>query len=68
MRDSIPARGDRKWAPWWAYLAPILGVNYLRQIVVPFGTVPVIIDVLLAVMLAGAVFVLITAFYRLTQR
>jgi hypothetical protein len=50
------------------YLVPILGVNYLRQIIVPFGTVPVIVDVLLAVMLAGAVFVLITALYRLTQR
>jgi hypothetical protein len=50
------------------YLVPILGVNHLRQLVVPFGTVPVIIHVLLAVMLAGAVFVLITALYRLRQR
>jgi hypothetical protein len=45
VNDSVPARGDRKWAPWWVHLVPILGVNYLRQIVVPFGTVPVIIDV-----------------------
>ena len=27
-----PTRSSRsRWAPWWAYLVPVLAVNYLRQ-------------------------------------
>jgi hypothetical protein len=24
-----------RWAPWWAYLVPILTFNYLRQLLLP---------------------------------
>jgi hypothetical protein len=23
-----------RWAPWWAYVVPILALNYLRQVVI----------------------------------
>lgn len=59
---------SRRWAPWWAYVIPIIGINYLRQVALPFGTVPEIADALLAVVIAAVLFVAITAAYRAMQR
>jgi hypothetical protein len=57
-----------RWAPWWAYVVPILGLNYLRQVVLPFGTLPEYVDALLAIAIAVVLFVLITAGHRATRR
>lgn len=68
MNQPTPTeRGTDRWAPWWAYLVPILGLNYVRQLVLPFGTLPEIVDVVLALSIAGVLFVLITAGYRATR-
>jgi hypothetical protein len=58
----------RRWAPWWIYLVVILGGNYLRQAIVPFGTVPVAVDVALAVSIAAILFLVVTATYRALAR
>ena len=57
-----------KWAPWWTYLVPILGINYLRQLVLPYGTVPEAVDALLAVVTSVMLFVIMTVIYRATRR
>jgi hypothetical protein len=66
MNRTAPST-DR-WAPWWVYLVPILGINYLRQVVLPFGTVPEVVDVVLALSIAAVLFVAITAAYRAYRR
>jgi hypothetical protein len=55
---------ERRWAPWWIYLIVLLGANYLRQLVMPFGTIPEWAVVL--VVLAGSVvlFGVVTVTYR----
>ncbi len=58
----------RRWAPWWVYVLVILGGNYLRQAIVPFGTVPQVVDVLLAVAIAAVLFVVVTAVHRGLRR
>ena len=60
--DSRPGR--QRWAPWWAYVIPILAVNYLRQLLIPPGTLPETIDVLLAVGLGLGLAVVITTLHR----
>ena len=57
-----------RWAPWWVYVVVILGANYLRQLVLPFGTVPEWADVLLAVGLAAVLVIVITAVHRAIRR
>jgi hypothetical protein len=57
------ARSDR-WAPWWWYVVTILGVNYLRQAVMPVGTVPEWAVVLIVVAMVAALFVAVTWVYR----
>jgi uncharacterized membrane protein YqhA len=42
----------------------ILGVNYLRQVVMPVGTVPEWAVVLIVVAMAAALFVAVTWAYR----
>lgn len=59
---------DRRWAPWWLYVVVIVGANYARQMIIPFGTVPEWADVVLALALAAALFVAITAAYRRATR
>ncbi len=60
---SAVARSDR-WAPWWWYVVTILGVNYLRQAVMPVGTVPEWAVVLIVVAMAAVLFVAVTWIYR----
>ncbi|MFW3171977.1 hypothetical protein [Geodermatophilus sp. CPCC 206100] len=57
-----------RWAPWWVYLVLILAANYLRQLALPFGTLPEWGDVLLAVGIAAVLFVAVTAVHRATRR
>lgn len=52
--------------PWWVYLLIILGANYLRRAIVPFGTVPEWADVAIAVAASVLLFMVITAVYRIT--
>jgi hypothetical protein len=65
---TTPESTQRRWAPWWVYVIIILGANYLRQAVMPFGTVPEWAVVIIALTLAGILFVLITAIYRVVLR
>lgn len=58
--NSSPGR----WAPWWAYLAPILGGNYLRQALLPPARVGDAVSIALAVATAGTIAAVVTALYR----
>lgn len=62
-RPARPA-GRSKWAPWWVYVVLLLAANALRQAIVPFGTVPEWANAVLAVTVAAALFVFITAAHR----
>ncbi len=70
MTEARPSeqRKRPRWAPWWVYVIPILGVNYLRQWVLPYGTVPEAVDVILALGIAAVLFLAITAAFRATRR
>jgi hypothetical protein len=68
MTQPSPQRETSRWAPWRVYLILILGANYLRQLVLPFGTVPEWADALLAVSIAAALFLAVTAVYRAGRR
>lgn len=61
-------REQSKWAPWWVYLIVILGANYLRQAIMPAGTVPEQAVVLIVAAISVALFVIITAVHRATRR
>jgi hypothetical protein len=52
-----------KWAPWWAYVAIIVGANYLRRAVAADGSEPAA-RVVVAVALSAALFVIITVVAR----
>ncbi len=57
-----------RWAPWWWYAVVILGVNYLRQLVVPVGTVPEWAVVVIVLATSAVLFVAVTAAYRVSRR
>jgi hypothetical protein len=75
-RDEPPPQDERvdevppasQWAPWWWYAVVILGVNYLRQLVVPVGTVPEWAVVLIVLATSAVLFVAVTAAYRVSRR
>ncbi len=52
------------WAPWWRHVVVILGVNYLRQMIMPVGIVPEWAVVLIVLGISAALFVATTAVYR----
>ena len=56
-----------KWAPWWVYLAVIVGANYLRRAVVADGSVPAV-RVVVALATSAALFTIITVVYRANVR
>ena len=62
-RTPAPSR----WAPWWAYLIPILAVNYLRQALVPPGDVGDLVSVTLVATTTAVVATVVTALYRLLR-
>ena len=64
MTTSRRPQDSGRWAPWWAYLVPILALNSLRQVLVPPGDVGDGVSVALAVSTAAAVAVLVTALHR----
>ncbi|MCA2228797.1 hypothetical protein [Nonomuraea aurantiaca] len=53
---------DRKWAPWYIYVVLIIGGNYVKQRFLEDA--PVVINVIATVIVAAAIFVVITAVYR----
>jgi hypothetical protein len=66
-----PQIGDRrttstKWAPWWVYVAIIIGANYLRKALLGEGDGPAV-RVAVALALSAALFVIITIVYRVAQ-
>ena len=59
-RDTTRSR----WAPWWAYLVPIVLLNYLRIALVPPGEVGDAASVALFVATTLAVAAVVTALHR----
>lgn len=60
-RDTTPSR----WAPWWAYLVPILALNYLRLALLPPGeTGGDAVSVALVAAITLVVVVVVTALHR----
>ena len=57
-----------RWAPWWAYLVPVLAVNYLRQVLVPPGEAGDAVSVALFAVTTIAVVLVVTAMHRLRPR
>ncbi|WP_049557527.1 hypothetical protein [Nonomuraea sp. SBT364] len=56
------AGNDRRWAPWYIYVVLIVGGNYVKQSFLEDA--PVVVNVIATVIVAAAVFVLVTAVYR----
>lgn len=63
-----PAGEPGRWAPWWLYLLVLLGANYLRAVLLPVGTVPEPVVVVIALGQATVLFAVITALWRWTHR
>jgi uncharacterized membrane protein YdcZ (DUF606 family) len=55
---------DARFAPWWAYLVPILATNYLRQVLLPPSEVGDALSVALFVATTAVVALLVTTLYR----
>ena len=53
-----------RWAPWWAYLVPIVLLNYLRIAVVPPREVGDAASIALFVATTLAVAAVVTALHR----
>ena len=66
--QQLRQKSGTKWAPWWWYVIPILGVNYMRQGLMPVGTVPEWAVVLIVLAVSAALFVAITYAYRVSSR
>ena len=54
-----------KWAPWWVYVVIIVGCNYVKQYLVQ--DLAVAVNAVITVVLAGSLFLAITAVYRSTK-
>ena len=67
MTDSHDPHASR-WAPWWAYLVPVLAVNYLRQLLVPPGEAGDAVSVALFAATTVTVILVVTAMHRLLPR
>ena len=63
MTRSTRARRSR-WAPWWAYLVPIVAVNYLRQALAAPDEVGDLVSVALFAATTIAVVVVVTTLQR----
>ncbi|MBS1679721.1 MAG: hypothetical protein JST08_20330 [Actinobacteria bacterium] len=59
---SGAAPGRRRRAPWWAYLFPIVALNYLRQALVDVGDA---LGIALFLGVTAAVAAVVTLGYRL---
>jgi hypothetical protein len=57
---------ERVWAPWWIYLIVLLGANYTRQLVIPFGAIPEWAVVLVVLAGSALLFGIITVAYRVS--
>ena len=66
--QQLRQKSGSKWAPWWWYVIPILGVNYVRQGLMPVGTVPEWAVVLIVLAISTVLFVAITYAYRVSSR
>jgi hypothetical protein len=62
--SQTPAPEPSRWAPWWAYLIPMLALNYLRQVVLPPDRVGGALSAALAIAIVAAVAVVVTALHR----
>ncbi|GAA4607562.1 hypothetical protein BJY16_006397 [Actinoplanes octamycinicus] len=59
---SAAKEPDRRWAPWWVYVVPIVAANYVKQYFVQDW--PVAVNAAITLVLVGGLIVGITAVYR----
>ncbi len=78
--DATPPRPDRSghrsertahststpWAPWWVYVAAVVGANYLRRALLPDGSTPAL-RVVVALGFSAAIVVAVTIIHRTTS-
>ena len=64
MTDGHNPHASR-WAPWWAYLVPLLALNYLRQVLVPPGDAGDAVSVALFAATTVAVIAVVTVLHRM---
>jgi hypothetical protein len=53
-----------RWAPWWAYVVPIVAFNWLRQALVPPAEVGDAVSVALFAATTAVVMLLVTMVHR----
>ena len=58
--NTTPSR----WAPWWAYVVPVLALNYLRVALLPPGEVGDAVSVALFAATTIAVVAVVTVLHR----
>src|SRR5262249_35573697 len=68
MTEPNTAQRKHRGPRWGVYVAAIVAVNSARRAVIPFGTVPVWADALIALAIAALLFVAITAVHRTTHQ
>jgi hypothetical protein len=65
---SSASRGaGSRWAPWWAYVVPILALNYLRQVLISPDDLGDAANVAMFVGLTLAVAAVVTVVHRHRQ-
>jgi len=62
-RSAVPSR----WAPWWAYLVPVVGMNQLRQATIAPSDVGDAVSVALFATTTILVALVVTVLYRLLR-
>ena len=66
MKDANAA--PSRWAPWWAYVVPLVGINQLRQALIAPSDVGDAVSVALFATTAILVALAVTVLYRLLRR
>ena len=64
MSAEARRRAASPWAPWWAYVVPILALNYLRQVLIRPDDVGDAVNVALFAALTLIVAVVVTVVHR----
>jgi hypothetical protein len=62
-RSAVASR----WAPWWAYLVPVVGINQLRQAMIAPSDVGDAVSVALFATTTILVALVVTVLYRLLR-
>ena len=61
----MESTSSRRWAPWWAYVAVAVILNYARQVVVPPSEVNLLVTVGLFIVAVLLSLVVVTIVFRM---